>query len=439
MFQFTTWFQSHIDNILINSPDDSERGLSTVINLTAAIFSIMYMIIMILRGSHQRALLAALVAGFSLTAYLLTKTRFHQVSNYVPSYLTTAIIVASLAVFQVDRQYSLLLIPMTLSLFLIGVGQSIVLMLVHLVFMGVTYQLGRVPITLQDFQDQQIVYLVICLIFFVVKIFQQARIRFISKQTQELIKADREKQMLHTQRERNQIITQLVTDISHDFRTPLSVINTNVYFIDKARDIKKLHQVQCRIIEATGKIDHVLDEMLVLMQLSQPKTATYIGQSKLTQILPLVAEKLDPKLDRIQLEYASSLPGLAIDADELHLLLSKLIENALKFSPEHAPVLVKANDVGNQVKIEVQDIGDGIAADDINHIFNPFFKIDKARNTTTNSGTGLGLAIAQTIARSNEGDIQVSSEVGQGTTFSVSLPKYSRLTPDQPAPKALNT
>ncbi len=424
MLRFTSWFQTRIDALLANTAHESERGLSTVINLTSFIFAGMYMTIMLLRGSQQRALLAALVAAFSVAAYLLTKTRFHPISNYVPPYLTSAVILAALAIFQVDRQYPLLLMPMALSLFLIGIGQSIALMLVHLVCMGVTFQLGAVPISLEDFQDQQIVYLVICLIFFVVKLFQQARIRFISKQTDELIKAEREKQMLHLQRERDQVITQLVTNISHDFRTPLAVINTNVYFIDKANDIEKLQQVQSRILEATGKIDHVLDEMLVLMKLSQQKSG-HRAHSNLTQVLPLAAEKLDSGSNRIRLEIDSCSALVAIADEELHLLVSKLIDNALKFSPPNTPVVIKTIGNESRVQIQVQDVGDGIASADIKHIFDPFYKIDKARNTKTNSGSGLGLAIAQTIARSNGGDIQVASEVGQGSTFSVTLPIYS--------------
>ena len=424
MAQLTTWINTRIDRILFTESNPTGRSIAAVINLTAAIFSVMYLVLMLLRDSPQRAFLAATVGVASTIAYLLTKTRYKILGHYIPPYATTIAILAAIAIFKVDQEYPLLLMPVALSFFLLGIGQTILLMIVHLIFIGITYQLGYVQISILNFHNQQVVYVVLCLIFLVVTLFQQARIRYIRKQAQELVTAEHEKQTLHLQKQRNQIITQLVTDISHDFRTPLSVINTNVYFIDKTNEIDKRRQVQCRILDATSKIDQILDEMLVLMQLSQDKTSQF-SNSNLTHVLRAVTEKLDPEHKRVKLEITEESPMLAIDNEELQLLLFKLMDNALKFSPTDTPVNIKVNKSVNRLEIQIKDDGYGIAPENIDRIFDPFYKIDESRNTAQNSGSGLGLAIAQAIAHSNGGEIKVSSEVSQGSTFSLILPKYA--------------
>ena len=103
-----------------------------------------------------------------------------------------------------------------------------------------------------------------------------------------------------------------------------------------------------------------------------------------------------------------------------HRLFSNLLHNALNYTPENGFVLVFLQQHNHSVKVFVDDTGVGIASEDIPRVFDRFWRADKARNSS--GGSGLGLSIAQSIAHSHQGNITVSSTLGVGTRFEVSLP-----------------
>jgi len=104
-------------------------------------------------------------------------------------------------------------------------------------------------------------------------------------------------------------------------------------------------------------------------------------------------------------------------------VLTNLIENAVKYSPEGAPVQVTAGAVNGSVCVEVKDSGGGIAREDQALIFERFGRV---RGTSSKPGTGLGLYIARAIAEAHGGTLEVSSVVGQGSTFTLALPSHRR-------------
>ena len=110
------------------------------------------------------------------------------------------------------------------------------------------------------------------------------------------------------------------------------------------------------------------------------------------------------------------------NSDRLKQLLLNLISNAIKFTPDGGTISLTLKRVGNMARLTVSDNGVGIASEDLERIFDRFYQVDPARSRDReSSGAGLGLAIAKWIAESHGGDIEVQSEVGKGTTFTVML------------------
>ena len=118
-------------------------------------------------------------------------------------------------------------------------------------------------------------------------------------------------------------------------------------------------------------------------------------------------------------------PKLFADRRGLTLALRALIENAFKYSPTNAPVALQVTSFGvDEVAISVEDRGIGIAADDQQRLFEPFFRLEKEESAPTlYPGLGIGLTIAKFVMDRHNGRIQINSTVGNGSTFSLCLPK----------------
>jgi len=106
------------------------------------------------------------------------------------------------------------------------------------------------------------------------------------------------------------------------------------------------------------------------------------------------------------------------DLARIEMVLTNLLDNALKFTPEHGRVTLGAESVGESIHLWVEDSGPGISAEDLPHIFERFY-----RGHSSARGSGLGLAIAQSIAAAHGGQVTVASQPGQGSRFTVALPR----------------
>jgi two-component system sensor histidine kinase SenX3 len=147
-------------------------------------------------------------------------------------------------------------------------------------------------------------------------------------------------------------------------------------------------------------------------------------------VADLVAEACEPSLtdaEHKQIEIATAIePDLFIHGDraQLHAALSNLVENAVTYSPERSRVTVTAQLDGGDVRLTVTDNGIGIAGHEIDRIFERFYRVDPARARAT-GGTGLGLSIVKHVAASNGGTVQVWSEPGLGSSFTLILPAHA--------------
>jgi len=210
-----------------------------------------------------------------------------------------------------------------------------------------------------------------------------------------------------------------VADASHELRTPLTIIRGNIDYMKKAGRLDP--EAMADIQSEAERMSRLVDELLTLARAD----AGQMPEMKPIALGPLVADACR-KAQALphQVEFHTELPEALArvmvngHAEWITRVLLILIENAFKYTPSGS-VTVRAGRQGNGVVVQVSDTGPGIAPEDLPHIFERFYRADRARSR---GGTGLGLAIAQWIAGVHGGTLKAESELGKGTTFSFWLP-----------------
>ena len=171
----------------------------------------------------------------------------------------------------------------------------------------------------------------------------------------------------------------------------------------------------------------LVEDLLDLAAIESGRRTPVIEPVSLEEVLAEVASSLRPLANRTRVELrinvASGLPNVSADRNELRQVFVNLLDNAIKFNRESGSVTVNAEKSGNDVKVSVADTGVGIPAQDLDRIFERFYRVDKARSREM-GGTGLGLSIVKHILEAVGGSIRVESSVGKGSTFTVLLPIF---------------
>lgn len=220
-------------------------------------------------------------------------------------------------------------------------------------------------------------------------------------------------------------IRQFTSDASHELRTPLTVMKGETELVlRRPRALEDYQSVLESNLEEIDRMTRIVEELLFLSRAD-------MGEVKM-ESKPVFLETLVEDIHRqapllgqdrnIEVVLRTVMPAL-VQGDELRLreLLLNLVENAVKYSHPGGKVEIGLVTVGQEAILSVTDQGIGIGSEDHTKIFNRFFRTDGARNHTK-KGTGLGLAICAWIAELHKGRISVKSAVGQGSTFTVTLP-----------------
>lgn len=223
--------------------------------------------------------------------------------------------------------------------------------------------------------------------------------------------------------ERSRILTEFIMAASHEFRTPLSQINTSLHIMKRLNSDPALLRRVAQIQQSVDRISDLVSRMLLLVQL-ESGISREIVPLDVPEMLYDVEVSYTLKLSSHQVQIARhidpDLPRIAGDARGLHIALRELLDNAIKASSPGGLIGIGARPQGEYVVITIQDHGEGIAPDDLLHIFERFYRADKSRNRP---GFGLGLSIAKLVVDQHNGMIDVQSTPGAGTTFRVLLPR----------------
>jgi heavy metal sensor kinase len=232
-------------------------------------------------------------------------------------------------------------------------------------------------------------------------------------------------------------------DASHELRTPLTILTSEVdVALERPHSAAHYRQVLRSVREDASRMDQLLSQLLTLARADAGHAALVRERLALTDLADEVVRTMEPlaAMRDVRLVYAGSSQSpeaVVVDGDQSRLiqLLMNLIENGLKYTPAGGSVSVAVRRATAWAIIDVADTGVGITPEHLPHVFDRFYRADKARAREA-GGTGLGLAISQWIVQAHGGTIGVASAPGRGTTFTVRLPLAApSLTGNQPPPE----
>lgn len=224
----------------------------------------------------------------------------------------------------------------------------------------------------------------------------------------------------------------LFTDIAHELRTPLSVIEGTVdamldgVYETSPENLASIKEETARLTALVGDVrDLALAEAGQLKLEIEPTDLAKLVHTRVSQAEVMALDKGI----RLRTDIAEDLPMIEIDARRIEQAIANLIENALNHTPPGGTIIVTVAAGGekgfpgdkDQILVSVADTGEGIPAEHLQHIFERFYRVDEARSRKA-GGAGLGLAIARQMVELNGGRIWVESQVGKGSRFSFVLP-----------------
>ena len=233
---------------------------------------------------------------------------------------------------------------------------------------------------------------------------------------------------LRKERELNDLKTKFLSLVSHEFKTPLSGILTSTTLIGKYTQTEQQEKREKHLKTIKNKVkylNNILDDFLSVERLETGKVNYKFSSFPLSKVTNEVIYDANMLLkDGQKISYPKNIDEIILDFDEkiLELILTNLINNAIKYSPENTTISIEAFTQENMLSIIVKDQGIGIPEKEQKYIFKRYFR---AENALLNQGTGIGLNIIQSHLENLGGNIIFTSKENEGSTFTVTLPLTS--------------
>jgi len=215
-----------------------------------------------------------------------------------------------------------------------------------------------------------------------------------------------------------------VANASHELKTPVAALRALAETLLTALpdDPEAARGFAVRIGREAERLDTLVRDLLDLSRVERGtldvEPVDLVGLAK--EVVGSYADRAEERRIKLRTELRPSV-AMRGDRAQLGLLLSNLIDNAVRYTPSKGTVRVRLDASESRAVLQVADTGEGIPANELSRIFERFYRVDKARARQT-GGTGLGLAIVRHVAESHGGMVTVDSELGRGTTFTVTLP-----------------
>lgn len=224
----------------------------------------------------------------------------------------------------------------------------------------------------------------------------------------------------------DQARSQFVSNASHELKTPLTTIKilveSMIYQDDMDSELRK--EFLGDIDKEIDRLSSVVGDLLTLVHIDSHKLRLRREMILFADTVKESVSRLEPLAKKRKQEIVTKIEdGCEMFADPVKLsqVCYNIIENAIKYTPDGGKIVVFLTRSGRDAVLEIADTGVGIPPEDLPHVFDRFYRVDKARSRET-GGTGLGLSIVKQIVRLHAGSVTVASELGKGTTFTVQLP-----------------
>lgn len=220
-----------------------------------------------------------------------------------------------------------------------------------------------------------------------------------------------------------------VANVSHELRSPLTSIKgfTEALLDNKDKGEEGRRKYLTIINKETNRLSKLVNDLLVMSKAERNNMDA--NSFELLDVYEVIIQFLTnlkglarEKFITIEVEETENLPLVKFDANALRQIILNLIENSIKYSPELSKINIFFRDENENIRILIKDEGVGIPKEDLTHIWDRFYRVDKARSRET-GGTGLGLSIVKQLVEKNNGTVDVESIQGKGSTFSFTTPK----------------
>lgn len=225
--------------------------------------------------------------------------------------------------------------------------------------------------------------------------------------------------------------TDFVANISHELKTPVGAISILAETLADSDDPEVVGRLSSKIVREADRLAHTIDDLLELSRIELGGDAVrelvsvgLVLSEAVDRVRPLSERR---KIRVVVIEPPGRLTALG-DRRQLVSALGNLIDNAVKYSEAESEVEVSAVSDGQMVTFKVTDHGMGIPTQHLDRIFERFYRVDRARSRET-GGTGLGLAIVRHVAANHGGEVKVTSQEGEGSTFLLRIPSSAGLVP----------
>ena len=221
-----------------------------------------------------------------------------------------------------------------------------------------------------------------------------------------------------------------VANVSHELKTPITAIRgiAETLVDDPQMEHELRQKFMTKITDQSHRLSNLVSDLLALARLDErektPKTLINLGTLIEERITSLSKVTAPEKMARLIFDKPEESIHVYGEEEELRQAIGNLIDNGLKYTPRHGSVRTVLSSSSNQATIRIEDNGIGIPEEYLDRIFERFFRVDKARSREI-GGTGLGLAIVKNICLKHDGNVEVESKDGKGTTFTITLPLHA--------------
>ncbi|MGI6038717.1 MAG: cell wall metabolism sensor histidine kinase WalK [Clostridiales bacterium] len=220
---------------------------------------------------------------------------------------------------------------------------------------------------------------------------------------------------------------EFIANVSHELRTPLTNVKSYTETLLENDDIDRETQERFLdvIIRESDRMTRIVQDLLTLSRFDYGSDDLRIHRAQTAKLIERVYRAM--YMDAVKhnhtmtMEFLGHLPDIYCDSDRIEQVLTNILSNAIKYTPEGGEIAIKAWTEEDNINIQIKDTGIGIPEKDLGRLFERFYRVDKARSREA-GGSGLGLAIAKEIVERHGGSIALESKYGEGTTVTIVLP-----------------